>query len=271
MSKKNKNRHPNHNPQHSESPHKDESTKRHVYVEPGVQIDLVERFRNEYDASQKQNARYNKSILFWTKVSAGLIFIYAALTLWLGWSSKRAADAAGHTLYFDERAWVVPEGARTFNPPTNAIEVGKPLIIRVGYENTGKSPAINTTFLSLIGYAHTNGQLLNVSPAFDPSKYTPQFVGAMMPYSPLATHFTDITFSSALLQQDFDDIKSDRLHVFAHGKLVYCDIFGREHWVTFCYHLLAGGAYEVCQQENDVDPENQVTSCPVRPSNPQPR
>lgn len=60
--------------------HGGESTKRHVYVEPGVQIDLVKNLREEYDANQKKNTAHSKRILFWTIVSAILLFIYSAIT-----------------------------------------------------------------------------------------------------------------------------------------------------------------------------------------------
>ena len=74
MSDKHKKPQGHQNPDDHHKPSKEESTKRHVYVEPGVKIDSVEDFRNKYDASQKEASCHNKKVLFWTIVSAVLAF-----------------------------------------------------------------------------------------------------------------------------------------------------------------------------------------------------
>jgi len=79
-----------------------ETTKRHVYVEPGVQIDLVEDFKKKYEASQSETTPQNKKQLLWTKVSAVLLFIYVGLTLW----QARSAQTSLNILIDEQRPHV---------------------------------------------------------------------------------------------------------------------------------------------------------------------
>lgn len=76
-----------------------ESTNRHVYIEPGVQIDFVQDFRKEYKTAQQENAAQNKKQLFWTKVSAVLIVAYAIITYGILRTSQK-------TFEFTDRAYV---------------------------------------------------------------------------------------------------------------------------------------------------------------------
>jgi hypothetical protein len=80
--------------------------KAHVYVEPGVQIDFVKDFRDKYDASQSESEANNKKQLFWTRASAVLIFIYAALTFWQGCSTHRLVTISQDTFNAANRPYV---------------------------------------------------------------------------------------------------------------------------------------------------------------------
>src|SRR5437868_10601215 len=81
----------------------EESTKRHVYVEPGVKIDLVEDLRKEYDASQRKSATHNEKQLFWTKVAAGLLTLTALFAFWQAYFANRTAKIA----LIDQRPFLV--------------------------------------------------------------------------------------------------------------------------------------------------------------------
>jgi hypothetical protein len=91
----------------------EKSTNRHVYVEPGVQIDLVEDLKQKYETAQSANATHSNKILFWTKISAALLFIYAGLTLVQSCqaiksanAAKSAADTAKQALHVSERPYI---------------------------------------------------------------------------------------------------------------------------------------------------------------------
>jgi hypothetical protein len=57
----------------------EKSTNRHVYVEPGVQIDLVQDLKKTYQSSQTDSTTHGNKQLFWTKISAGLLFLVALI------------------------------------------------------------------------------------------------------------------------------------------------------------------------------------------------
>lgn len=180
--------------------------------------------------------------------------------------ANRTSLIAQKSIYLEERAWLSAHGASTYNPPNNQIEVGKPFFVRVGFQNTGKSPAINIVAVQLMTIVRTDGKVPELAPKIDFSnsvKYPATTFGTVMPYAGVGNAFSDAVITLNLQQGDYDAIKTNKLHVFTHGKITYCDIFGREHWATWCYHLLSGGAYAVCKNSNDIDREEDVTSCPV--------
>src|SRR5258708_4102432 len=83
-----------------------ESTKRHVYVEPGVKIDFVQDLRDKYDSSQTEDATHSKKILFWTQVSAVLLFIYAGLTAWQGSLTRESINNNSKQFQIDQRPYL---------------------------------------------------------------------------------------------------------------------------------------------------------------------
>ncbi len=66
-----------------------ESTNRHVYVEPGAKIDFVEDLRKKYDTAQQESTAHSGRVLFWTKASALLLFVYAGLTGYQDYLSRQ--------------------------------------------------------------------------------------------------------------------------------------------------------------------------------------
>jgi hypothetical protein len=57
-----------------------EITNRHVYVEPGVQIDFVQDLRKKYDVNQEKSNANSTRQLRWTIIGAVLVLIYALIT-----------------------------------------------------------------------------------------------------------------------------------------------------------------------------------------------
>jgi hypothetical protein len=105
----NKSQHPKNHPtadQHQNQREK-ETTNRHVYVEPGVQIDLVTDLKKQYEASQAESTAHGKKILFWTKASAGLLFIYVALTWWQARSTQKLVKLSQDTYSAAYRPFVM--------------------------------------------------------------------------------------------------------------------------------------------------------------------
>lgn len=85
---------------------RDESIDRHVFVERPVQIDLVEDFKQKYESTQTENTKHNKKQLRWTRISAGLIFVYAALTFWQVCETRESIRLSEKQFQQTQRAWV---------------------------------------------------------------------------------------------------------------------------------------------------------------------
>lgn len=112
-----------------------------------VTINLSHDLREQRKTERGEDTTHNKKQLRWTKITAGLVFIYALLTFWLGWSSKRAADSAQEaadiakkTMVIDQRAWLFVDNVFT-HTPTEELEVDKPFYIRVTFKNSGENPS----------------------------------------------------------------------------------------------------------------------------------
>jgi hypothetical protein len=126
-------------------------------------------------------------------------------------------------------------------------EVNKPLVVHIVFHNTGRSPAINVRAVTTFRIAHSNGSIPTRLPkTVDYSKLKPVFLGTVqVGESPASSSYPVIPL---VQQADYDAIASNRLHIFVHGKLTYCDIFGKEHWTRFCYHVLSGGVYAILRK-----------------------
>ena len=78
-----------------------------------------------------------------------------------------AVIVAGKTFYHTQRAWIAPAGAEIVGTPI----LGKPLTIRLKFENTGKEPARKVAFANmevhLIPWGIGHGDV----PHFDPELY----------------------------------------------------------------------------------------------------
>jgi hypothetical protein len=175
---------------HSEGQEK--STNRHVYVEPGVQIDFVDDLKKKYQSNQGDNATHSNKILFWTKVSAGLLFIYAGLAWWQGCSARRSADAAIRatgdgerqiavaTEQFrqDQRAWIGVQ-SMALKIPDNPRN---PIAAQAAMVNLGKTFALNVTSdFSLFFAMHEQDIAEHVKSKDRPAPNTTPSLGSLPP------------------------------------------------------------------------------------------
>jgi len=108
MSHRKKSKHPNHDPKPAKEQGQStkESTNRHVYIEPGVQIDLVQDLKNQYKTANKDTTTHNEQQLLWTKIAAGLVFLYTAFSGYQACLTRNIADTAHKQLVSSERAYV---------------------------------------------------------------------------------------------------------------------------------------------------------------------
>ena len=126
----------------------EKSTKRHVYVEPGVQIDFVEDLRKQQKTNRSEDTTQHNKQLFWTKVAAGLILLY---TLFSGWQVKIAKDTftATNRPYVGVNTIAVSYGsydstgrAKFEQTPTRESEIAA-MSARAEIKNFGPVPGVN--------------------------------------------------------------------------------------------------------------------------------
>jgi hypothetical protein len=87
-----------------------ESTKRHVYIEPGAKIDLVEDLKKEYESANTDTSTHNQKQLFWAKITTALIVITAGFTFWQGYLTRRIANTGEDGLHLQTRPWLGVSG-----------------------------------------------------------------------------------------------------------------------------------------------------------------
>jgi len=59
-----------------------------------------------------------------------------------------------------------------------------------------------------------------------------------------------------LSRDDYQDLKNGRTYVATFGKISFEDLFGVQHWMTFCsWRALKAGQYAArkCTEYNDLD------------------
>jgi hypothetical protein len=111
MSKKSKRRENNPTALARDGSREEESTNRHVYIEPGVKIDLVDDLKEQQKAAQTDGATHQRKQLFWTKVAAALLLCTAGFSAWQAYLTHIAITESRENFQRDQRAWIgVGEG-----------------------------------------------------------------------------------------------------------------------------------------------------------------
>jgi hypothetical protein len=127
-------------------------------------------------------------------------------------AAQTAASAAKESVYLEHRARVFRSDIFV-HLADKVIEVGKPFEVRITFQNTADSPALNAWLDLDWASSRTDG---HVVPDRVPDSATPTvtraYMGVVEPRSD--NKFTDINIAPKLPQVAYDAIKSDKLHVF---------------------------------------------------------
>jgi hypothetical protein len=136
-----------------------------------------------------------------------------------------------------ERAWVYAEIL-----PNSLRHESTNYFFDVKFVNTGKTPAFIT------GSYNSLAADTNHIPTFDVTQIGVSLL--LIPYSePIAASANSIqTVSTAAIPDFVIEGYNSRFPVFGYGTVWYDDIFGKHHWIQFCYRLTEGGKYTSAMQ-----------------------
>jgi len=270
MSQKIKHPQNNHAPNPDKASGHGEHTKRHVYVEPGVQIDLVKDLREKYETSQNDGTTHNKRQLRWTKISAGLLLIYVGLTMWQAWSAQLSLNAIRTQFRIDQRGWLRFDAAPA-NPGDERVlwnlSVNQPIMYPLKVANTGKTPATNV-------YMKIFVDIIDASQEPPLDHVDSGEVGTAYPFGSIRAGivFPNTDFRQDVVrpqrgggprvatQDEVDALKNGSAYLAVYGIISYDDALGAHRWTKFCKWIPRDGlvAYDrfntlECVRYNSVD------------------
>src|SRR4051812_1385987 len=101
-----KNKHHNHPAANEHPDSKKESTNRHVYIEPGAKIDIVDDLRKQHDTEREEDRSASKKQLFWTRLAAGLVLLYTLVTVAQAYLTRESNDVNRKSVGTYQRAWI---------------------------------------------------------------------------------------------------------------------------------------------------------------------
>ena len=232
----------------------DKSTKRHVYIEPGVKIDLVDDLRKQQETAQGETNAHQKRQLLWTKITAFLVLVTAAIYF-------SQLLAMRETMRVGERAWIFINIAKPMQ-----LENNRPMMATMQLVNDGKTPAKHLAAEFYVQFV-PNGQ----SPKFEFSEKIPHHTlsaGVMFPKQMFDTYPTRLrwkgdsrtaTEDDPLTESEYEQIRSGKAYAVTYGQVRFADAFGIDHWFNVCnwYSNPAnpsiGFTAETCTAYNDID------------------
>lgn len=121
----------------------DKSNKRHVYLESGVQIDLVEGLKRSYEADRNERAAHDKKQLLWTGIGSFLVFVAAGCTFWQAWLVRESNSINHEALVSVQRAFVSFDALHLTPVARGADDPTPTWIIGIDAQNSGATPAIH--------------------------------------------------------------------------------------------------------------------------------
>lgn len=136
----------------------------------------------------------------------------------------------------DERAWI---SARKIGAD---IEIGKPIMIELAFQNTGKTLATNVhgrfrvEVLDAADSPSLHFSDKQLTFRIEPHVIFPNAPETTLGVSPLSRIPGTETVEKVTLSQDLADKYSlQQIWFAAEGTVYYDDVFGRTHWVDLCF------------------------------------
>jgi hypothetical protein len=189
--------------------------------------------------TQTTNTKWRKSLDWW-KPRIELVALVAgvgyALVTYLQWRDLR------RNFLIDERPWVTTTDFILSEPATGTV-----MYVDYGVRNHGKTPAVHERASGDLHF-WTEDQ-------------------PMQPFHNIGTQENIIapgdvsisaraSFQQTPHQAEINDYLGRKRSLYIHGKVSYQDIFGKDHWTTFCAFHEYGthlGKFTLCGKGNEVD------------------
>jgi hypothetical protein len=185
---------------------------------------------------EKSNKHWLDHAIFWAAVIAALSGTAAAG--FTGWQAAIAKDTARKDL----RAWVTVKWALLCKPPTinvcNKATIEDKRQLWVEIRNSGKTPSLKTVI------RHCGLGTLPVDFRKECSEASGSSHAVIGP---------DMTMAS--FSEDKRTLQSQNHELFSYGLIEYEDIYGVQHWTTFCYVSpnAATTTTSACSKGNEAD------------------
>jgi hypothetical protein len=167
----------------------------------------------------------------------GLLVFVGAVYSYYAWHQWQAMNAqlrvTNQALHLDQRAWV---SAKSFG---GQPEIGKAWKVVVSIKNTGKTFGKNFRIAATMAHK----ELADADPDFerrigDIVKPHPSLRGVIAPNDEVQII---VSAPEVMTNDALNYFKSPTIVVLVFGKIFYSDIFGCDHWTTFCYQWMPDG------------------------------
>ena len=151
---------------------------------------------------------------------------------------KRSTDAATGNFKMDERAWM----GFSFAEGNLTLTLNKSFLVPTELVNTGKTPAQNVHGDIVVGVFGRVNRL--TSPMAQDTRTTAWRRERFFPGGKIVESFEAIRHGQRKAEPIIftapvkDEIFSGGSFIVVRGRIEYNDIFGTEHWTTYCRYIL---------------------------------
>lgn len=166
------------------------------------------------------------------------LFTYTTFAALQWCAANRANEIAAANFQRDERAWMAfkfMEGGITFT-------LQKSFLVPTQLVNTGKTPAKNVRG-NIVVDVFRKGEPLNFTYTAGHAHYAIQ-AGTIFPSGGITESFEAIKHGQDKAEPIIftvplkDELFNAQAFLVVHGRIEYRDIFGAEHWTTYCRYVL---------------------------------
>jgi len=180
-------------------------------------------------------------------VFVGAVYSFFAYQQWQ--SMNMQIRIANKALHIEQRAWV------TESDISGKAQEGQVYKIAVTFKNTGKTPAKQHPGLSASCFRLK--EIADPDPDWDTEVAKEAagniFTKGLIPPNGAFAHNLNASHDAKMAADDIPKISNPTLVMLVFGKIIYWDIFGCEHWSTYCYRAYPDGTFIQYGPYNDSD------------------